>query len=1134
MLCPLGDRWRRWVDRWDTIVSVPYRMLRGMWMKPSIRRSLLAGLLVAVALFVTVLAGRGTSSASTTPGVRTAPSNLRFDTISVEHGLSHSTVNCILQDSYGFMWFGTDDGLNKYDGYDVSVYRHAPDDPYSLSHDGVGSLFEDSTGVLWVGTWGGLNRFDRGTGQFARYDAEDFQNVTDEPEEFRNVVSAIGEYPAGTLWIATYGGGLVRFDLETETFTSYAPDPDDARYGGHEWITALLIDQSGMLWIGTHSEGLDRFDPVTGETTIYRHDPEDPNSLGHDWITGVFQDRSGAIWIGTQGRGLDRFDPETGTFAHYRHNQEDSASLGDDDIQAILGDPAGVLWIGTGDGGLDAFDPQRETFSHYRHDPTDRYSLSSNRIRAIYRSQAGLLWIGTRGGGVNRSDPASARFTHYRGDSDDPRSGRDYQVLALHEDEQGILWIGTAGSGLDALDRETGEWRHYRHDPADPNSLGNDTVYAIHEDAAGIFWLGTNDGVYRFDRQSKRFDRLPHNPPDPGDVKREAIWAIAQDQRGILWLGTGGRGLSELDPASGGFVYHLRWNPERATGEHHGIGSNYVSDIVEDASGRLWIATEDGLNLYERETGQWRWFLHDPSDPYSLSHNWATSLYQDPAGVLWVGTQGGGLNRMDPATGTFSTYRKRDGLANDTVVGLLEDEGGALWIATANGLSRFDPDTETFRSYGASDGLPISEFSTAYRSDSGELFFGGTNGFLSFFPDQIEDNAYVPPVVLTSLQQNGVAVETGQAPEDLREVTFRWPDNAFEFGFAALNYTLPEKNQLAYKLEGFDRDWNDIGNRRFGRYTNLPGGTYTLRLKGSNNDGLWNEEGTSIQITIVPPFWQTWWFWGIVALALAGGALGGYRLRVRNLEARGRELEAEVQARTADLQWEADQRLRAEQTLRQREREQAVTEERNRLARDLHDSVSQALYGVTLYSEAAAGHLAQGHTDRAADHLQELQDTAQEALAEMRLLIFELRPPILEDLGLVAALQARLQAVEGRAGLRTEFKTNLEGRLPLNIEEGLYRIAQEALNNALKHAQARQIRVQLWQAGTGVMLEVADDGVGFDPATAGERGGMGLSAMAERAADLGARLEIESEAGRGTRVAVLWGDDDRPGTTDDG
>jgi signal transduction histidine kinase len=713
---------------------------------------------------------------------------------------------------------------------------------------------------------------------------------------------------------------------------------------------------------------------------------------------------------------------------------------------------------------------------------------------------------------------------------DDPQRPSEYQILALYEDNHGLLWIGTAGGGLDVLDRDTGKWRHYRHDPADPNSLGNDTVLAIHEDSSGTLWIGTNEGFYRFDRQVEGFDRMPHKPPDPGDVQRETVYSITEDRQGILWLGTHGRGLSEFDPATGEFIYHQQeWDSDTEAWDQHNLSSNYVHDVIEDAEGRLWVGTKDGLNTYDRETREWYWCQQAPNAPHSLSHNWLISLYQDRSGVLWIGTQGGGLNRLvlsevagsNPDTWIFTHYREQDGLANDMVWDIIEG-GGYLWIGTTNGLSMFDPKTETLKSYVASDGLPINEFSAALASNSGEMFYGGINGFMSFHPDQMVDNPYVPPVVLTSLQQNGVKVETNQARDDLREVTFRWPDNSFEFGFATLNYTQPEKNQHAYMLEGFDMDWNHVGARRFGRYTNLPGGTYMLRLKGSNNDGVWNENGISIQVTVVPPFWQTLWFWVIVVLLLVAGVAGGYRLRIRSLEVRSEELEVQIEERTAQLRREIAQRTQAEEALRQREREKAITEERNRLARELHDSVTQALYGVALYSEAAVGHLAQGDTDRVAEQLKELQDTSQEALAEMRLLIFELRPPILDELGLVAALQARLQAVEGRAGLKTEFKTNLEERLPPEVEEGVYRIALEALNNALKYAQARNIKIHLSQDERSASLEVVDDGIGFDLVTVHERGGLGLSAMEERAVELGGRLTVETAPGSGTRIMAVW------------
>ena len=1107
-------------------------------MKLSIQRSLLAVLGGMVVLLAAACTARDLSptrsppesGAVPAPGsgqeplerhtAQSASSNLRFDHISVGEGLAHATVNCIIQDRYGFIWLATEDGLNRYDGYDMIVYRHSPADPHSLSNNRVRSLFEDSSGVLWVGTYGGgLNRFDRDAGQFTHYDADDFQNVTDEPEEFRNLVLAIDEVPAGVLWIATYGGGLVRFDRDTERFTSYAPDPADSALAGHEWITAMLVDRSGLLWIGTNSVGLDRFDPATGRFTTFRHDPQDPASLGHDWISALLQDRSGRIWIGTEGRGLDRFDPETGTFIHYRHDPADPDSLSNDNVWSLSEDSTGLIWIGTA-GGLDAHDPDGGGFAHFGHDPTDPGSLSSDRILWVEHDQSGTLWAGTWGGGVSKSDPASARFTHYRGDPGDAQRPADYPVQALLQDLEGALWIGTP-AGLDRLDLEAGEWKHYRKDPADPGSLGNDSVQAIFQDASGILWLGTMDGFYRLDPEAQRFDRLPHNPPDPGQVQQETIYAITQDQTGVLWLGTHGRGVSEFDPSTGGFTYHLQ------APEGDGPSNSWVHDLIEDASGNLWFATQDGLNRLDRETGEWRWFQHDPDDAGSLSHNWVMALHQDRAGSLWVGTLGGGLDRLDIESATFAHHTGQDGLANNVVLEIVSG-GGHLWIATANGLSRFDPDTGTFTSYGAGDGLPLTEFMSAYQGDSGELFFGGVNGFISLDPGLVAVNAHVPPVVLTSMNQNGVAVNGGQALENLHKVTFRWPENSFEFGFAALNYTQPENNQHAYKLEGFDRNWNHIGSRRFGRYTNLPGGSYTLRLKGSNNDGVWNEEGVAIQVTIVPPFWQTVWFWGAVALVLLGGAFGGYRLRVRRLEERSRGLERQVAERTAALQQEVEQRVQAEETLRRRERQQAVAEERSRLARELHDSVTQSLYGVSLYSEAAAGQLAQGQNRRASEHLAELQETAQEALAEMRLLVFELRPPILEQEGLVAAVQARLQAVEGRAGLKTEFRTNLEERLPLEVEEGLYRIAVEALNNVLKHAGAHKIKVHLRQDRPAradsfrVTLRIIDDGIGFDLRTARASGGMGLAAMDERAEAIGAVLRIEGEGQAGTEISVAW------------
>jgi signal transduction histidine kinase/ligand-binding sensor domain-containing protein/CheY-like chemotaxis protein len=820
----------------------------------------------------------------------------RFKQLSLEEGLSNGTVLSIYQDHSGFMWFGTEDGLNRYDGYEFTVYRRNRKNPTALSASTISAITEDRSGNLWVGTYGGgLNLLDRKREGFVH-----FRNNPNDPKSLSgDKVRSVYIDRKNVLWVATEGG-LDRYDPQTKHFFHYRHSEKSLGSISNDIVYKVYEDRLGQLWVGTRG-GLDRYDPQTKQFAHYRHNDTDPNSLSDNRVRAIFEDRLGILWLGTGG-GVNRLDPKTGKFQRYVNDPKNPHSLSFDQIHSIYEDSNGTLWIGTNGGGLNQLDRRTGQFLRFQHDATDPKSLSEDTIYTIFEDRSGVLWLGTNGGGLNQYASKTEKFLPYQLTAD--RQAGSAQVHTLFEDAEGRLWAGSLGGGLYRLDRRTGEKRYFHHDPLKSDSLSSDDVRTVVVDHLGQVWVGTiGGGLERFDPKTNGFIHYRNNLKDPSSLANDNVRSLYEDRHQTLWLGTNG-GLDRYDPEKKAFT-HYQYSENIPTS----LSDNSVRVILEDLAGRLWIGTSAGLNRLDPKTGKFQHIFHSETDTKSLSDNAIEALYADPSGALWVGTDAG-LNRCDGEMGACEHYDTSSGLPNEMINGILPDTKGQIWISTNFGLTRLDPKTGKIRNFDGEDGLQSTEFNTgaAYRSKSGELFFGGIHGFNAFYPEKLRENRQSPAVVLTDFKKFGNHVHMDVPMSDLQDLRLSYQDSVLSFEFAALDYVAPRKNSYAYKLVGFDQEWINAGNKRELKYTNLDPGTYTLLVRGANSDGIWSSTGLRLLITIAPPWWKTLWaYCAYAALLIAGGAAyGNYRTAMQNRELQKQrslnlQLEEKVQERTLEL-----------------------------------------------------------------------------------------------------------------------------------------------------------------------------------------------------------------------------------------
>lgn len=765
---------------------------------------------------------------------------ISFDRITTRDGLSQNTVFSIIQDSKGLLWIGTYDGLNKYDGKTFTTYRNDKNDENSLSNNMAFRILEDSSGFLWIGTLrGGLNRYNPSTDSFFS-----FKNDPLDPSSISsNRILSLYEDKEGTLWVGT-ANGLNKYNVETNNFVRFTYDENDTSSINLGEVWAIHEDKSGDFWICTLGGGLNKLDKENNIFTHYTHDPNDNKSLSDDWVKTIFEDHEGQIWIGTD-NGLNKFNKKKDSFIRFLHDRNNPNSISNNEIRSIAEDSEGNLWIGTRKG-LNVF-KQEKGFDYFFHDPANYYSLNSNNIWTLYRDRTGLLWVGTTLGVTKINNNYLFKLLQtYNGLSSN-------YIRSIYEDRNGYIWVGTVGGGLNRVDPQDNTIKHFF---INPDILGSNKVRGICEDLKGNLWFGTiKGGLNMLDSNTNRFITYKDRKDKKNSISSNSICSLFIDSSGLIWIGTFTNGLDCFDPVSKIFT-----NYSHKPNDFSSLSRNKVTAIYEDRERILWIGTEGG-GLNRKENDSFVHFRHSPNNSTSISSDNILAIIGDKEDNIWIGTEGDGLNKYDKITGSFSYYNTNNGLANDYINGIIEDTNGNIWVSTNKGISKINIISGKITNYDVFDGLQDFEFniSAFCKTSSGEVYFGGVNGISHFFPEKIRENSSIPLVSFISITQNGDEFLEDKNLENFRSITLNWNNNHLEFEFAALNYINSHKNQFAYKLEGFDTNWNYPGNRGYGKYTNIPAGKYSLKVKAANSDGVWNEEGRSVIIEIIPPPWKRWW-----------------------------------------------------------------------------------------------------------------------------------------------------------------------------------------------------------------------------------------------------------------------------------
>ena len=1032
---------------------------------------------------------------------------VHFKHLTLEEGLSQSSIFGIEQDTVGFIWLATQDGLNRYDGYGFKVFRNQPDDTNSLAANDIRYLEYDNKGRLWIGTnGGGLDMMETVSEKFTHA----FTDVITKTNTESGYITAISIANDGLLWVGTHNG-LVRYNPDNGQWKLFKVRGESDVTAKANYIGHIVDINDGNLYLSNNENGLLRFEKATGKISAYNSVNKliqnQTDALWGQIVVGMSAVGK-QIWIGTE-LGLSSFNPATGKFRMLNPLIEAASNVDLTFANEIYPDPNGGIWVSLLGKGLIKLDTTTWAADRFGSYPQNKFELSHNTLTTLMRDRNGNLWIGTNGRGIDILSSRS-KFDNYKVDASDANSLSNNSIRAILRDKKGNTYIGSYG-GL-SIYYPDGKAKKIIADSRDKTrNLVNQSVYCLLEDADGNIWVGTEGsgiqvydpvkGVFKywFDYEEKKY------------LIDNSVIKLFLSSSNDVWVGTTS-GIEKYNKESNSFK-------EYPCMENGKLVSFHVKDIYEIDPNRFWLGTDRGLAYFDSKTSKYQFFQHEKGNPKSINSNVVLCIKKTRRGDFWIGTGGGGLNKINLAPGAVPTiqdvkhYTTKQGMPSNVVYGILEDTKGNIWMSTNNGICWLDS-SEHITTYNIYDGLQSNEFNAGayYKAGDGTMYFGGINGLNSFNPDKIPFNSQKPKVVITGFKVFNKDRPIASLSDN--SIRLNADEDFFSFEFAALDFSIPEKNEYAYKLEGFDEDWVYCGTRHYASYTNLPPGDYVFRVEACNNDHVWNHQGATVNLTITPPFWRNKWFLIFMCTILAVVITIILRVRISRLQEQQKFLEEKVKMQSERLKME---QLKTEIAVSKALIEGQNTEQK-RISEDLHDGLGQTLTAANLNLMAIQDNPNMSAKDL--ERIESMRQLLQNAIVEVRNISHNLMPSLMAEEGLETALTELCNRTIKSSRLDIILKVqDVPNKLGNNVEISLYRIVQEIINNTLKHSGAKSLFISIIYRNHRIFMETEDNGIGFDSG-AREYKGLGLKNIGIRVEILNGIYHINSVPGRGTLITI--------------